>query len=122
MAKVEVIVPDELLGRARAAGLDVSQLASAAVAEELVRLAKIAALDAYLADLDRTLDPSEFASRRFEAASDIWICCLPRSHERPLPSRSRRGALDIHDSEWCRDWIDLRQIAGGASPMPSEVA
>ena len=57
MAKVEVSVPDELLARAQAARLDVSELASAAVAEELDRLAKIAELDAYLADLDRTLGP-----------------------------------------------------------------
>jgi len=57
MARVNITVPDELLGQARAAGLNVSRLASAAVAEELDRRAKIAELDAYLAELDRTLGP-----------------------------------------------------------------
>lgn len=57
MARVNITLPDELIGQARAAGLNVSRLASAAVAEELDRLAKIAELDAYLAELERTLGP-----------------------------------------------------------------
>lgn len=53
-------MPDELLGRARAAELNVSRLAAAAVAEELDRRARIAALDAYLSELDaETGPPSE---------------------------------------------------------------
>jgi post-segregation antitoxin CcdA len=57
MARVNITVPDELLERARAAGLNVSRLAASAVAEELDRRAKIAALDSYLAELDTELGP-----------------------------------------------------------------
>ena len=57
MARVNITVPDELLSRARTAGLNVSRLAASAVAEELDRLAKIAELDAYLAELDTELGP-----------------------------------------------------------------
>jgi post-segregation antitoxin (ccd killing protein) len=57
MARVNITVPDELLSQARAAGLNVSRLAASAVAEELDRRAKIAELDAYLAELDAQLGP-----------------------------------------------------------------
>jgi post-segregation antitoxin (ccd killing protein) len=57
MARVNITIPDELLSQARAAGLNVSRLAASAVAEELDRLAKIAELDAYLAELDAELGP-----------------------------------------------------------------
>lgn len=70
MARVNITVPDELLGQARAAGLNVSRLASAAVAEELDRLAKIAELDAYLAELDRTLGPP---TEREIADARAWV-------------------------------------------------
>jgi predicted transcriptional regulator len=57
MARVNITVPDDLLDRARAAGLNVSRLAAAALAEELDRRTKIAELDAYLAELDAELGP-----------------------------------------------------------------
>ena len=57
MARVNITVPDELLDRARTAGLNVSRLAAAALAEELDRQAKLRELDAYLADLDAELGP-----------------------------------------------------------------
>jgi hypothetical protein len=57
MARVNITVPDELLSQARAAGLNVSRLASSAVAEELDRLAKMAELDAYLTELEAELGP-----------------------------------------------------------------
>ena len=57
MARVNITVPDELLSQARAAGLNVSRVAASAVAEELDRLAKIAELDNYLAELDAELGP-----------------------------------------------------------------
>jgi hypothetical protein len=57
MARVNITVADELLHQARAAGLNVSRLAAAALAEELDRRAKVAELDAYLADLDAELGP-----------------------------------------------------------------
>jgi post-segregation antitoxin (ccd killing protein) len=57
MARVNITVPDELLHRARRADLNVSRVASAALAEELDRLAKIQELDDYLASLDDELGP-----------------------------------------------------------------
>ncbi len=58
MARVNITMPDELYGRARQAGLNVSQLAQLAVAAELQRQAKIAELDAYLAELQDELGPT----------------------------------------------------------------
>ena len=57
MARVNITIPDDLLGRARAAGLNVSRLAATALAAELERRAKIAELDAYLADLEAEQGP-----------------------------------------------------------------
>jgi predicted transcriptional regulator len=57
MARVNITVPDELLEHARAAGLNVSRFAAAALAEELDRRAKIAALDAYLAETEAEFGP-----------------------------------------------------------------
>lgn len=57
MARVNITLPDDLLNQAKAAGLNVSRLAAAALAEELDRRAKINELDAYLADLDNELGP-----------------------------------------------------------------
>ena len=57
MARVNITVPDDLLNQAKAAGLNVSRLAAAALAEELDRRAKLNELDAYLADLDTELGP-----------------------------------------------------------------
>ncbi len=57
MARVNITVPDELLAQARAGRLNVSRLAAAALAEELDRMARITALDVYLAELDAELGP-----------------------------------------------------------------
>jgi hypothetical protein len=57
MARVNITVPDEVLAKAQAAGLIVSRVASAALVAELERLSRIAALDAYLAELDAELGP-----------------------------------------------------------------
>lgn len=51
MARVKVTVPDDPLGRARGAALNVSRLAAAALTEELDRRAKLAALDGCLREL-----------------------------------------------------------------------
>jgi post-segregation antitoxin (ccd killing protein) len=61
---------DELLLRARAEKLNVSALASAALEEELDRRAKIAALDAYLAELEREEGP---ISTDEAAAAREWV-------------------------------------------------
>ncbi|HEY3734083.1 MAG TPA: type II toxin-antitoxin system CcdA family antitoxin [Streptosporangiaceae bacterium] len=57
MARVNITIPDELLGQARSAGLNVSRIAAMALADEIDRQAKIRELDAYLADLDAELGP-----------------------------------------------------------------
>ena len=63
MARVNITMPDDLYQRARQAGLNVSQLAQRAVAEELDRLARIAELDVYLAQLEAELGPTTDAER-----------------------------------------------------------
>jgi hypothetical protein len=57
MARVNITVPDDVLAAAQSAGLVVSRVATAALVAELERLSKIAALDAYLAELDAELGP-----------------------------------------------------------------
>ena len=69
MARVNITMPDELHGRAKQAGLNISHVAQQAVAEELARLAKVAALDAYLAELDAELGP---ISDRDRAEAEAW--------------------------------------------------
>jgi post-segregation antitoxin (ccd killing protein) len=77
MARVNVTIPDELIQQARAAGLNVSRYAASAIEAELERRLKIAALDAYLAELDAELGPLTQAERdvasewgdRFDASS-----------------------------------------------------
>lgn len=83
MARVNITISDELLEHARAAGLNVSRLAAAALAEELDRLAKIAALDAYLAQTDAELGPVPDSELR-EAAD--WADGLVS--ERPTAKRA----------------------------------
>jgi post-segregation antitoxin (ccd killing protein) len=70
MARVNITVPDELLSRARRANLNVSRVASAALDEELDRLAKIAELDAYLAELHAELGPP---TEEEQAAARTWV-------------------------------------------------
>ena len=68
MARVNITVPDEVASRARAAGLNVSRIATAALADELDRLDKTAALDAYLAELEAELGPPSEAELADAAA------------------------------------------------------
>jgi len=77
MARVNITVPDELLRQARAAGLNVSRVAAAALAEELGRQAKMAELDAYLAALDAELVP--VPQRERQAAREWADAVLPAS-------------------------------------------
>lgn len=57
MARVNITMPGELHARAKQAGLNISQVAQQAVTAELTRLAKLAELDAYLAELETELGP-----------------------------------------------------------------
>jgi post-segregation antitoxin (ccd killing protein) len=88
MARVNITVPDELLARARAAGLSISRVTSAALAEELDRHAKIAELDAYLAELDAELGPVPAAEA---AAARAWAdrVLLPAASPAPTSSTAR---------------------------------
>lgn len=62
-------MPDELCREAKRAGLNISQLARAAVAGELDRRAKIAALEGYLAELAAELGPISDVER---TEADRW--------------------------------------------------
>ena len=73
MARVNITIPDDLYRQAKQAGLNVSQLAQRAVAAELTRLAKIALLDAYLAELESELGPTSDAER---AEAKAWADSL----------------------------------------------
>jgi post-segregation antitoxin (ccd killing protein) len=86
MARVNITVPDELLDQARAAGLNVSRLAAAALTEEIDRRAKLAELDAYLSALDAELGP--VPEQELDAARQWADAVLPA--DRPAPSRSGR--------------------------------
>jgi Post-segregation antitoxin CcdA len=81
MARVNITVPDDLLNRARAAGLNVSRLAAAALADELDRLAKLRELDAYLADLDAELGP--VPQHELRAAREWADAVLPVARSGP---------------------------------------
>ena len=80
MARVNITMPDEMHHQARQAGLNVSQLAQLAVAAELQRQAKIAELDAYLAELQDELGPTSDDER---AEARAWA-------EKALGSPKRR--------------------------------
>jgi hypothetical protein len=69
MARVNITVPDEVLRRARDAGLNVSRVAATALVEELDRRAKLRALDDYLRELELEFGP---VSADDEAAAREW--------------------------------------------------
>src|SRR5688500_953376 len=83
MARVNITMPDEVIAGARAAKLNVSALAAAAVRDELARRAKVAALDAYLAELERELGPIPSEE---VAAAEKWADRVVG-----VPSRSQRS-------------------------------
>jgi post-segregation antitoxin (ccd killing protein) len=85
MARVNITVPDEILQAARAAGLNVSRLATAALGEELDRQQKVAALDAYLAELQTVLGP---IGAEQAAAAERWVDSVLAGQ--PAPARPRR--------------------------------
>ncbi len=62
-------MPDDLYVEARQAGLNVSQLTQRAVAAELTRLARVAEIDAYLAELEAEFGPTTDAER---ADAEAW--------------------------------------------------
>lgn len=58
MARVNITIPDELLGRARAHDLNVSAAAAAGVEAALLRIDKNVALDRWLAEMEEEEGPS----------------------------------------------------------------
>lgn len=81
MARVNITVPDDLLRQARSAGLNVSRLTAAALADELDRQAKLRELDAYLADLEAELGP--VPQHELRAAREWADAVLPGPHGEP---------------------------------------
>lgn len=79
MTRLNISVPDDLADRARAAGLNVSGVATAALSAELERRAKVAELDRYLAELEREQGAVPEAERR---AAREWADGLPNSPRR----------------------------------------
>lgn len=57
MSRVNITMPDDLYQEAKNAGLNISHVAQHAIAAELNRIAKIAALDVYLAELEAAMGP-----------------------------------------------------------------
>lgn len=88
MARVNITVPDEVVAQARAAGLNVSRVATAALVDELDRRAKVEALDAYLLQLEQELGPIS-VDEQAEAAA--WADRVLAPASRPS-SRRRRSA------------------------------
>lgn len=83
MARVNITLPDDLLARARAAVLNLSRVSAAALAEELDRRAKIAALDEYLRELDAELGPVSESDR---ATAQEWADRVLGDARPPSPS------------------------------------
>jgi hypothetical protein len=88
MARVNITVPDEVLQRARDAGLNVSRVATTALLEELDRRAKLRALDDYLRELELELGP---VSADDEAAARTWAT-RAFGHEAPGQASGIRQA------------------------------
>jgi predicted transcriptional regulator len=86
MARVNITVPDELLEQARAAGLNVSRLAAAALADELDRQAKLRELDAYLAEMDAESGP--VPQHELKAAREWADAVLPAAGSGSPQARS----------------------------------
>ena len=89
MARVNVSIPDDIIAEARAAGLNVSQVAAVALRDELERRAKVAALDRYLAALEAEFGPVPADER---AAAEAWAAAAFDAPAAPAVSRRRRSA------------------------------
>lgn len=89
MGRVNITVPDEILDRAKTAGLNVSQLATAALDEELDRRAKVVELDRYLRELDAELGPIPAEEER---VARQWADAAFGGVSESTPGRSARSA------------------------------
>ena len=89
MSRVNITVPDDVAAQARAAGLNVSRVATAALVEELDRRARTRALDLYLSQLDDELGPIS-AEEQEEAAA--WADRVLAPASRDPSAKCRRSA------------------------------
>lgn len=89
MTRVNISLPIDLLNRARAAGLNVSRVSAAALAEELDCRAKVAALDSYLRELDVELGP---VPRSEQLAAQQWADEALGQSQSPTSDRASRTA------------------------------
>lgn len=89
MTRVNITVPDDIAARARAAGLNVSRVATAAITEELDRRSKTFALDAYLAQLENELGPIPADD---QGAASAWADQVLGSATARIETRTRRSA------------------------------
>jgi Post-segregation antitoxin CcdA len=88
MGDVTISVPDELLHRARLAGLNLSRVTAIAIIEELRRQEELAALDAFVDEIDTGLGRQP--QRRPTRPPAPWeIEPLP---ERPAPPWPPEGS------------------------------
>lgn len=96
MARRNISLPDDLDEQARSARLNVSALAQRAVADELDRRRRMAALDAWLDELDAAHGaPSAKAKARAEAWLDAAAAVSHRrkaAKRRTGPPRAQRAA------------------------------
>ena len=89
MARVNITVPDDLLERSKAAGLNVSRVSSDALSEELNRRERIGALDRYLRALDAELGP---VSSEEQAGAREWADRALGEPPQRMPIRTSRTA------------------------------
>ncbi len=88
MARVNITVPDDVVARARQAGMNVSRVATTALIEELDRRSKVDALDIYLAELESELGP---IGPEEAAAATAWADRV-LTPARPAARKPRRSA------------------------------
>jgi post-segregation antitoxin (ccd killing protein) len=97
MARRNISLPDDLDEQARRAGLNVSALAQRSVADELDRRQRMAALDAWLDELDAAYGaPSAEAKAKAEAWLDSATVVKPRGklpEARSASPRAKRAAV-----------------------------
>ena len=87
MPRVNIWLPEDLHREAKDLRLPLSELAQRAIAAELERHRKAAALDAYLAELDDELGP---ATSDQVAEAEAWVGKLGRADT--VPRRKPRSA------------------------------
>jgi hypothetical protein len=83
MARANVYLPDELHTRARAAGLNVSEITQRAIERELQRTERLTAMDEFLEELAGDLGAATEAERH---EADTWAQAVL-----DIASRSARG-------------------------------